>query len=57
MENQKFKCLDNDVVIECNKEEQELYIACEGDTVKIVLGVEDLKAALKSFGLDGAGEV
>lgn len=51
MEYPKFKCLDNDVVIEYNKEAQELYIACEGETVKTVVGVVDLKMALESWNL------
>jgi hypothetical protein len=51
MEYPKFKCLDNDVVIEYNKEAHELYIACEGETTKIVVGVVDLKMALEKWNL------
>ena len=46
-----FKCLDNDVVIEYNKKNEELYISCEGETVKTVVGVVDLKMALEKFNL------
>ena len=46
-----FKCLDNDVIIEHKKENEELYISCEGETVKTVVGVVDLKMALEKFNL------
>ena len=46
-----FKCLDNSVIIEYKKENEELYISCEGETVKTVVGVVDLKMALEKFNL------
>lgn len=46
-----FKCLDNDVIIEYKKENEELYISCEGEKMKTVVGVVDLKMALEKFNL------
>ena len=46
-----FKCLDNDIIIEYKKENEELYISCEGEAVKTVVGVVDLKMALEKFNL------
>lgn len=51
MDYPKFKCLDNDVVLEYNKEAHELYIFCEGEKAKTVVGVVDLKMALESWNL------
>ena len=51
MDYPKFKCLDNDVIIEHNESEKELYIYAEGETAKTVVGVVDLKMALESFNL------
>ena len=47
----KYNCQDSDLIIEMGSDPTQVYISVEGDTVKIVVGVEDLKKALKRFGV------
>tara|TARA_R110000803_G_C11831635_1_gene303373 strand:- start:45 stop:335 length:291 start_codon:yes stop_codon:yes gene_type:complete len=47
----KYECKQNDCLIEAIEGKSELLISVKGDTVKLVIGLEDLKQALNLFGV------
>lgn len=47
----KYKCKENDGVIELGPKGDEIYISIDGDTAMIVIGVNDLFKALNEFGI------
>ena len=45
----KYECKQNDCLIEASEDKSELLISSKGDTVKLVIGLEDLNKALNLF--------
>lgn len=45
----KYKCKENDCLIEMEQDKSEILISAEGDTVQTVIGLKDLHEALVSF--------
>jgi len=48
----KYKCKENDAIIELGKYKDELYIYIDGERSKTVVGLSDLLNALEEFGID-----
>jgi hypothetical protein len=47
----KYKCKENDAVIELGKDKEEVLISINEEKVKTVIGIKDLKQALILFGV------
>lgn len=45
----KYKCKENDCLIEMGKDKSEILISVQGGTVKTVIGLDDLNQALNLF--------
>lgn len=45
----KYKCKENDAIIELGKQKDELLIYINGEKVKTVIGLKDLNEALLKF--------
>lgn len=48
----KYKCKENDAIIELSKSKDEILICIDGEKSKTVIGLKDLHNALKEFGLN-----
>ena len=48
----KYKCKENDAIIELGKNKDELLIYIDGETTKTVIGVKDLIKSLKVLKID-----
>ena len=47
----KYKCKENDCIIELGREKDEILVSEAGDKSKIIIGLKDLNKALVSFGV------
>ncbi len=53
----RYECKENDAVIELGKDKEELLISIDGETVKTIVGLKDLKKALILFGVMGSCDI